>query len=118
MPVRGIDATYYTTRDLERATAFYTQLLGFEPTVTMPGRLSEWTFDDDTSFGLYQNAEYTGSRNGSVMFSVSDIAATFAEAKARGVKFDDDDITETPVCHMAFGRDPDDNQFILHQRKE
>lgn len=116
MNVRGIDATYYTTSNIERATAFYTQLLGAEPTVSMPGSISEWTFSDDTSFGLYQVEGYPGGQGGSAMFGVADVAATMAEAKARGVKFDDDDVTETPVCRMAFGRDPDNNQFILHQR--
>jgi hypothetical protein len=40
-----------------------------------------------------------------------------ADAKARGVKFHDEEITDTPVCHMAFGEDPEGNQFILHHRK-
>lgn len=117
MNVRGIDATYYTTADLERSTKFYTELLGAAPTVSMPGFVSEWTFSDDTTFGLHHAAGYTGGARGSVMFSVPDVAAAMREAKARGVTFEDDDVTETPVCYMAFGRDPDNNQFILHQHK-
>jgi len=45
-------------------------------------------------------------------------AQAMADAKARGVKFHDDEITATPGCHMAFGEDPEGNQFILHHRKE
>ncbi|HET9028823.1 MAG TPA: VOC family protein [Candidatus Aquilonibacter sp.] len=115
--VRGIDATYYTTADLERGIRFYSELLGMEPTVTMPGFVAEWTFADNTTFGLHHAAGYDGGQRGSVMFSVADVEAVMREAIARGVRFDDEDITDTPVCRMAFGRDPDDNQFILHQHK-
>ena len=116
MSVRGVDASYYTTANLERATAFYTELLGAKPTIAVPERLSEWTLSDDTAFGVYFMPEYKGSASGSVMFAVADVEAAMRDAKARGVKFDDDEITEGPVCKMCFGRDPDNNQFILHQR--
>lgn len=117
MTVRGIDATYYTVSDLERSTKFYTELLGSEPAITIAGFVSEWTFADGSSFGLHHSPGYEGGRRGSVMFAVEDAAAAMAEAKQRGVRFEDDDVTETPVCKMVFGRDPDDNQFILHQHK-
>ncbi len=118
MTVHGIDATYYTVRDIEAQTTFYTDLFGAPPENSWPGRLSEWTFGDGNSFGLYA-AEGAGEvHSGSVMFAVDDVARTVAEAKARGVKFaDDGGVTETPVCEMAFGEDPEGNQFILHHRK-
>ena len=52
------------------------------------------------------------------MFAVDDVARTVAAAMARGVKFvDNGGITDTPACHMAFGEDPEGNQFIIHHRK-
>ena len=115
MKVSGVDAVYYTAKDLGALTTFYTGLLGAEPTMSM-GPVAEWTFADGASFGLYGTAE--GSPGGSAMFAVDDVAKAMADAKARGVKFHDDEITDTPVCHMAFGEDPEGNQFILHHRKE
>ena len=121
MKVSGIDAVYYTVTDVTAQTKFYTELLGAEPATTWPGRLAEWEFADGNSFGLYQTEGHDGAgggRNGSAMFAVDDVAAAVQEGKGRGVKFHENgDVTDTPVCHMAFGEDPEGNQFILHRRK-
>jgi predicted enzyme related to lactoylglutathione lyase len=120
MKVTGIDAVYYTVTDVGAQTKFYTDLLGADPATTWPGRLAEWEFADGNSFGLYQSEGHDGAgggRSGSAMFAVDDVAQAMADAKARGVKFHDDEITDTPACHMAFGEDPEGNQFILHHRK-
>jgi len=116
MRVKGIDATYYTTKDLAKSTKFYTDLLGCEPTMHMPGFVSEWTFPGGESFGLYQSEDFSPS--GGVMFAVDDPAAFVAAAMARGVQFGDGGkLEETPACHMAFGRDDEGNGFIIHRRK-
>jgi predicted enzyme related to lactoylglutathione lyase len=119
MRVTGIDASYYMTKDLERAVKFYTDLLGTEPTMHAPNFVSEWTFANGETFGLYmlQEGEPMVTSTG-VMFAVDDVAAYVAAAKARGVKFSDEGgVTDTPVCHMAFGQDDEGNGFILHHRK-
>lgn len=119
MKVTGIDATYYTVRDIDGLTRFYAELLGAPPDTSWEGRLSEWIFADGTSFGLYApGGEHAHVPNGSAMFAVDDVAQAVDEAKARGVHFHDDgEITDTPACHMAFGEDTEKNQFILHHRK-
>lgn len=121
MKVSGIDAIYYTVKDVGAETTFYAGLLGADPDTTWEGQLSEWTFADGNSFGLYQTEGHDGlggGRNGSAMFAVEDVAKAVEEGKARGVKFHGDgEITDTPACHMAFGEDPEGNQFILHHRK-
>jgi predicted enzyme related to lactoylglutathione lyase len=115
-----MDATYYTVANVNDMTRFYADLLGTEPAMTWPGRLAEWTFDDGNSFGLY-GSESEGMEpggNGSVMFAVADVGKAVDEAKSRGVTFHQGgEITDTPSCHMAFGEDPEGNQFILHMRK-
>jgi predicted enzyme related to lactoylglutathione lyase len=119
MRVSGIDATYYMTKDLERATKFYSALLGCEPSMHMADFVSEWTFAGGETFGLYklQESEPWAASSG-VMFAVADVAAYVAAAKARGVKFSDEgNVLDTPVCHMAFGQDDEGNGFILHHRK-
>ena len=115
--VSGIDATYYTVRDLARGTAFYMALIGMEPTTAMPGFVSEWTFASGESFGLYQLSGEDGGfkPSGMVMFAVPDVAAAAAACKASGVTMHRD-VMETPSCQMAFGEDPDGNQFVLHHR--
>ena len=116
--ITGIDASYYLTKDLNKATAFYTSLLGFEPTVSIPETVSEWTFSKDgTTFGLYQPDDASDWHpSGGLLFHVDDIKASRAAAEAIGSKFEEHQ-EETPVCFMAFGTDPEGNNFILHQTK-
>jgi predicted enzyme related to lactoylglutathione lyase len=118
MKVTGIDATYYTVGDVGLLKEFYAGLLGAAPTTEWEGRLAEWVFDDGSSFGLYGTEGGAATASGSAMFSVADVAKAVDEAKGRGTKFHENgDVTDTPVCHMAFGEDPEGNQFILHHRK-
>jgi predicted enzyme related to lactoylglutathione lyase len=117
--VHGIDATYYMTKDLARATAFYNDVLGIEPSMHIPGTFTEYTFAGGETFGLYQpttaDSFYT---SGGVMFAVDDVAAFVKAAMARGVAFDQGgEVSDTPACHMAFGTDPEGNHFIVHKRK-
>lgn len=115
MNVTGIDASYYTVTDLARATKFYTELLGAEPTLTHPDLVCEWTFAGGETFGLYKSSG-AFRPSGGVMFAVADVPAALEIAKARGVTFHGG-IEDTPVCHMAFGEDTEGNHFILHRRK-
>jgi catechol 2,3-dioxygenase-like lactoylglutathione lyase family enzyme len=114
--VRGIDASYYMTKDLDVSTKFYTELLGSAPEVHVPGMFSEWTFPGGEAFGLYKSDNFYES--GTVMFRVDDVPAFVAAARANGVHFHGDGfVDETPNCHMAFGVDPDNNKFIIHKVK-
>lgn len=113
--VTGIDASYYLAKDLTRATAFYKDALGLTPTLEMPDFVTEFTFPGGETFGLYKTAEFSPS--GGVMFAVADVKATMEQLKSRGVKFDEDEITDTPGCFMAFAEDSEGNHFIIHQRK-
>jgi predicted enzyme related to lactoylglutathione lyase len=118
MNVSGIDATYYTVIDVEKMKQFYSELFGGPPENEWPGRLAEWTFADGNAFGIYGSESKVETRSGSAMFAVDDVAKAVETAKARGVSFHEGgEVTDTPVCHMAFGEDPEGNQFILHHRK-
>lgn len=114
MTVTGIDASYYYAKDFKRAVAFYTDLIGHAPPTMMEDMFAEWEFPNGEAFGLYKGEAHHGC-NG-VMFAVPNVAAAVAELKAKGVQFDGD-IEDTPVCHMAFGKDSEGNGFILHMRK-
>jgi predicted enzyme related to lactoylglutathione lyase len=115
--ITGIDATYYLVKNLDKATTFYSALLGAEPAMHVPKMVSEWTFAGGETFGIYQpEKESDWNPSGGILFHVADIAASIEASKALGVKFSAP-TEETPICHMAFGDDPEGNHFILHQLK-
>jgi predicted enzyme related to lactoylglutathione lyase len=117
--VKGIDATYYTVQDLDGLTKFYTQMFGVEPAFSQPDMFTEWTFDDGSSFGLYMSEARPMNRSGSAMFAVDDVAAAAEHLKNLNalVQHGDDQVGDFPTCWMAFGKDPEGNQFIIHKRK-
>jgi predicted enzyme related to lactoylglutathione lyase len=118
--VSGIDATYYTVQDLAGCTAFYTKVLGQEPANAVPDFFTEWTFDDGSSFGLYKSEQKPATRSGSAMFRVDDVPQAASHLKELGAlgMHGGDEYSEFPTCFMAFGHDPEGNQFIIHKRKE
>jgi predicted enzyme related to lactoylglutathione lyase len=112
--VTGTDIAGYLVRDPQAAIAFYRDKLGIEPTeIDDAGRGAEFTLSDGTTFGVWNPPD--GSAGGFVMFAVSDIQDAVQVYRSRGVEVSD--ITETPVCFMAFAHDPEGNGIILHQRK-
>jgi predicted enzyme related to lactoylglutathione lyase len=115
--ITGIDASYYLTKDLGRSTTFYSGLFGAEPSLHIPQTISEWTFAGGETFGLYQPQEASEWHpGGGVLFHVADLAAARAASESLGARFESHP-EETPMCHMAFGQDPEGNNFILHQPK-
>ena len=124
--VQGVDAVFYPVKDLERASRFYTELLGMEPSQSWPNFGAEYTLPNGETFGFlkfpdierfepYRRAWPGGS---GVMFAVDDLEAVVAACKARGVKFyNEGKIEDTPACSMVFVEDSEGNSFILHRRK-
>lgn|ERR1700730_12031503 len=116
--VKALDASYYTVKNLDKETEFYTGLLGFDPTLTVPNVVAEWTFPGGGSFGIYKSESNISSGSGA-LFAVDDVAAAVANLKSRGVEFDDGGkVEDTAGCEMAFGKDPEGNTFLLHHRKD
>jgi len=115
--ITGIDASYYITKDLNKATEFYSNLFGIPPTMQVPDMVTEFTFAGGETFGLYMPEDKSEWRpSGGLLFHVEDIKAARAAAESIGAKFDDHE-EETPMCFMAFGQDPEGSMFILHQTK-
>lgn len=116
MKVHGIDASYYWAKDLDRATAFYTWLIGRAPDAAVSDVFAEWTFSGGESFGLYKGEQFV--RSDGVMFAVDDVKAALDEIRAHGQTVrGDGHIEETPVCFMGFAEDSEGNGIILHKRK-
>ena len=58
---------------------------------------------------------FTAPHTAHTALRVPDVAAARSELESRGVAFEGD-ILDTGVCHMAFFKDPDGNQWMLHRR--
>jgi predicted enzyme related to lactoylglutathione lyase len=112
--VKGIDLAGFMTGDPARSIAFYRDVLGMVPTVLDDeGRGAEFTLSDGSTFGVWQPGD--GSSSAIFMFAVDAIDDAVAEFRKRGATLGD--VSETQMCFMAYGSDPDGNAFIIHQRK-
>jgi catechol 2,3-dioxygenase-like lactoylglutathione lyase family enzyme len=103
--------------DVERAERFYEETLGL-PKISKRG-FPEFQLGDNVSVYLIRmedvGSAFAGPHTAHVALRVPDVAEARRELEARGVEFDGD-ILDTSVCHMAFFKDPDGNQFMLHRR--
>ncbi len=115
MAIEGLDFVAVPSRDSERTIRFYTETLGLR-------RDDHASFEfwiGETCFGVWEperlGGEWAPQRNGHIAIHVDDVAATRAELEEKGVEFFGE-ILDTGVCHMAFFRDPDGNDLMLHHR--
>lgn len=120
MKVNEIAFSCYPVTDMARSKAFYEGVLGLEVTMDHEMEGGHWVeFDIGTgtlAIGIAPGMD--PSPDGcSVALEVDDFEAAVAELKAAEVEFNFGPI-ETPVCHMAFVRDPDGNSIGIHKRKE
>ena len=101
--------------DWRRSRAFYVDTLGLAP--DQDGQAEFWV--GDQCFAIYEPAtfglEFAPQRNAHIALHVDDIASARAELEAKGVAFEGETF-DTGVCFMAFFRDPDGNDLMLHQR--
>jgi catechol 2,3-dioxygenase-like lactoylglutathione lyase family enzyme len=103
--------------DVERAERFYGDTLGL-PKISTRG-FPEFQLGENVSLYLIRmedvGSEWTAPHSAHVALRVPDVAEARKELEASGVEFEGD-ILDTSVCHMAFFKDPDGNQFMLHRR--
>ena len=118
--VTGTDFICVPTRDLDAARAFYGDVLGLPLSKTWG---SENPVGAEYETGNLTIALVASDRLGMeyrththpVAFRVDDVAAARAELEARGVEFHGD-IVDSGVCHMAYFRDVDGNELMVHHR--
>ncbi len=114
-PITGVDFVAVPSTDWQRSRAFYVDTLGLRADEHAQGEF--WV--GETCFGIYEPAsfgmEFAPQRNAHIALHVDEVAAARAELEAKGVEFSGD-IMDTGVCHMAFFRDPDGNDLMLHSR--
>jgi predicted enzyme related to lactoylglutathione lyase len=118
MNITGVDFITVPTRDFEKSSDFYENVLGLErskqwgnmPAVEFEtGSLTIAVMQSD-AFGV-EFAPHTHP----IAFHVDDVAAARAELEAKGVSFPADTI-DSGVCHMAHFTDPDGNVLMVHHR--
>jgi catechol 2,3-dioxygenase-like lactoylglutathione lyase family enzyme len=113
--VERLDFVAVPSRDAEGARAFYGETLGLR--TDEHAQFEFWA--GDTCLGIWEperlGVEFTPQRNGHLALHVADVAAARAELEAKGVEFFGETL-DTGVCHMAFFRDPDGNDLMLHRR--
>ena len=118
MLVERTDFISVPVTDIERSKAFYGEALGL-PAVSGEEGWPEYQLGENISMYLMDpttiGQTFTGPHTAHIALRVPDVAETRAELESRGVAFDGE-IFDTGVCHMAFFRDPDGNQLMLHRR--
>ena len=121
MRVLGIDYVYFPVADLEKATAFYRDVLGLTPTFSMGGMWGELQAGETTvALHVPDDAPVAPSDAGmrpSAAFACEDVAAMAERVREAGGGVGMETF-ETPVCHMAIVSDLDGNPIILHCRRD
>jgi catechol 2,3-dioxygenase-like lactoylglutathione lyase family enzyme len=111
--VEQVDFVSVPTRDVERAVAWYRDVLGLPPSEFTPGEvetanltLSFWSPEE-------QGEPFVPNENG-IALRVADVHTAVEELRARGAEVIG--IQDSGVCHMGFVKDGDGNVLILHRR--
>jgi catechol 2,3-dioxygenase-like lactoylglutathione lyase family enzyme len=108
----------YPVKDVAKATAFYRDVVGLKPALSLSERWSEFDLDGAT-FAVASGGEAMGFVPGSanaVAFEVDDLDATIDRLRAKGLRMDE--AFEAPTCRACFAYDLDGNKFALHQLKK
>jgi predicted enzyme related to lactoylglutathione lyase len=120
MKAKAVDFVSYSVTDMDRAEAFWRELLGLDVEVARgkPGTRANGYMELDAggvSIGLVAMPQT--HPNGIVALAVDHVGEAVEELRGKGVKIAMETI-ESPVCWMAVVADPDGNQVLLHQRKD
>ncbi len=107
-----------STKDLDRAIAFYGQTLGLPMSVHLDER-NYAEFETGNLTLSVIDAEKMGMthqvRGHEIALHVDDVQAARQTLEAKGVQFRGETL-DTGVCHMALFNDPDGNPLMLHHR--
>ena len=114
MQIERVDFVDIPSRDVERAIAFYRDVLELqqdprEPTEFEAGNvtLAIWKPED-------QGVEFSSGASHGIALRVADVSEARVELESKGVEFLGE--RDSGVCNMAFFNDPDGNSLILHRR--
>lgn len=120
MKAKAVDFVSFSVTDMDRAEAFWRDVLGLDVEVPRgePGTRGNGYMELDAggvAIGLVAMPET--HPNAIVALAVDDVGEAVAELRGKGVPIAMETI-ESPVCWMAVVTDPDGNKILLHQRKD
>jgi predicted enzyme related to lactoylglutathione lyase len=107
----------YPVADLERARAFYRDVVGLGEATMLNVDWAEFDLGNAT-FALEGSADALGIAPGSASgaaFEVDDYDAVVGRLREHGAGIFNE--FDGPACRAAFVRDPEGNAFIIHARK-
>ena len=116
--VSGVDFITVPTRDFEKASDFYGNVLGLRRSKQwgdMPAREFE---TGNLTIALMQSDAFGiefEPHSLPIALHVDNVESARAQLEASGVTFLADTM-DTGVCHMAHFKDPDGNTLMLHHR--
>lgn len=111
-PVRGIDHVYYWTRDMDRAVAFYRDVLGLELGYRAGNGWAEFRAGP-IRLALHGTEESDLPPGGTIVFRVDDLDDARSALQQRGVVFDGHEAEVPGVGRFATFHDPDGNPVQL-----
>jgi catechol 2,3-dioxygenase-like lactoylglutathione lyase family enzyme len=111
--VEQVDFITIPTRDVNRAMAFYTDVLGL-PASEFSGAEVETPNVTLSFWNPERDGEDFAANVAGFALRVDDVAEAVEEARAAGAEVIG--VEDTGVCHMGFVKDPDGNTLILHRR--
>jgi predicted enzyme related to lactoylglutathione lyase len=118
MKITGVDFITVPTRDFEKASEFYGNVLGL-PCSTRWGSMPAAEFETGTLTIAVMQSDAFGiefqPHTHPVALHVENVEAARTELEGQGVNFAADTM-DSGVCHMAHFRDPDGNALMLHCR--
>lgn len=110
----GVDAVYFSVRDVPAALAFYRALLDVRETTWENEHGAEFILADGNAFGVGRLPEHRPS--GTVLFAVDDVAAATAAVTGHGGTLSGE-VIDLPNCTQQWCLDPDGNAIVLHKRR-
>ena len=118
MKIKKIAFVGIPVTDMERARAFYEDMLGLKiADQMMGGQWIEYVVGDNTLAIANVGEQWTPSDEGTAAaFEVENFDEAIKHLKDRQVPFAAEPF-ETPCCHMAVVQDPDGNKLIIHKLK-
>ena len=116
--VTGVDFITVPTRDFDKASEFYGDVLGLERSKRW-GNMPAGEFETGTLTIAVMQSDAFGiefqPHTHPIALHVEDVEAARVALEAQGVEFGADTM-DSGVCHMAYFEDPDGNVLMLHHR--
>jgi predicted enzyme related to lactoylglutathione lyase len=118
MNITGVDFITVPTKDFDKASEFYGDVLGLERSKRW-GKMPAAEFETGSMTIAIMQSDAFGiefaRHSHPIALHVDDVAAAREELESKGVTFVADTM-DSGVCHMAHFADPDGNALMLHAR--